>query len=206
MKSNYKDLEGLQLDPIFQILTILVTSFLLNIIPFAGPSNLFIAYDASIVAVDVDPFTIGMAVAVGSASAKFIHYLITFFAGKYIGEKRRKKLDAESARLKKWAMLTLFVVAATPLPDEPVIIPLGLLRYNPGKLFIAYFAGKLIIGVVGAFLGKLGYAMFKPWISNEVLVVISIVVTIVATVVLLKVDVTKLAEKIFKREIKLMPE
>jgi hypothetical protein len=48
--------------------------------------------------------------------------------------------------------------------------------------------------------------MFKPWISNEVLMVISIIVTIVVTVVLLKVDVTKLAEKIFKREIKLMPE
>jgi membrane protein YqaA with SNARE-associated domain len=183
-----------------------VSSFLLNIIPFAGPSNLFIAYNASIVAVDVDPFTIGVAVAFASASAKFIHYLITFFAGKYIGEQLRKKLDAESAKLKKWAMLTLFAVAATPLPDEPVIIPLGLLRYNPGKLFTAYFAGKLIIGVVGAFLGKLGYAMFKPWISNEVLMVISIIVTIVVTVVLLKVDVTKLAEKIFKREIKLMPE
>ena len=206
MNPNTKISRRFTLDPVFQIFTILVSSFLLNIIPFAGPSNLFIAYNASIVAVDVDPFTIGVAVAFASASAKFIHYLITFFAGKYIGEQRRKKLDAESAKLKKWAMLTLFAVAATPLPDEPVIIPLGLLRYNPGKLFTAYFAGKLIIGVVGAFLGKLGYAMFKPWISNEVLMVISIIVTIVVTVVLLKVDVTKLAEKIFKREIKLMPE
>ena len=183
-----------------------MTSFLLNIIPFAGPSNLFIASNAAIAAVDVDPFTIGMAVAFGSASAKFIHYLITFFAGKYVGKERRRKLDAEGARLKKWATLTLFVVAATPLPDEPVIIPLGLLRYNPAKLFTAYFAGKLLICVVGAFLGKFGHKIFESMVSDEVLMVISIIVTIVVTIVLLKVDVTKLAQRLLKREIKLMPE
>lgn len=183
-----------------------MTSFLLNIIPFAGPSNLLIASNAAIAAIDVDLFTIGTAVAVGSASAKFIHYLITYFAGKYIGEQRRKKLDAESAKLKKWAMLTLFVVAATPLPDEPVIIPLGLLRYNPAKLFLAYFAGKLLIGIVGAFLGKFGHAISPSWISDQVLIVISIIVTIVVTIVLLKVDITKLAERILKRKIKLTPE
>jgi membrane protein DedA with SNARE-associated domain len=183
-----------------------VTSFLLNIIPFAGPSNLFIASNAAIAAIDVDPFTIGTAVAVGSASAKFIHYLITFFAGRYIGEQRRKKLDAESAKLKKWAMLALFVVAASPLPDEPVIIPLGLLKYNPAKLFIAYLAGKLLIGVVGAFLGKFGHAMFESAVSDQVLMVISIIVTIVVTIVLLKVDITKLAERILKRKIRLTPQ
>jgi membrane protein DedA with SNARE-associated domain len=178
----------------------------LNIIPFAGPSNLLIASNAAIAAVDIDPFTIGIAVAFGSASAKFIHYLITFFAGKYIGKDRRKKLDAEGAKLKKWAMLALFVVAATPLPDEPVIIPLGLLRYNPLKLFIAYFSGKLLICVVGAFLGKFGQRMLESVVSDEVLMVISIIVTIVVTIVLLKVDVTKLAEKILKRKIKFVPE
>jgi membrane protein DedA with SNARE-associated domain len=183
-----------------------VTSFLLNIIPFAGPSNLFIASNAAIVTIDVDPFTIGVVVAFGSASAKFIHYLITFFAGKYIGKERRKKLDAEGAKLKKWAILALFVVAATPLPDEPVIIPLGLLRYNPAKLFIAYFAGKLLICVVGAFLGKFGHRIFESMVSDQVLMIISIIVTIVVTIILLKVDITKLAERILKRKIKLMPE
>jgi membrane protein YqaA with SNARE-associated domain len=108
-----------KLGSIFELLGILMTSFVLNIIPFAGPSNLFIASNAALVAADVDPFTIGLLVAFGSASAKFIHYLVTFFAGKYIGEKRRKRLDVASVKLKKYAMLALFVVAATPLPDEP---------------------------------------------------------------------------------------
>ena len=183
-----------------------MTSFVLNIIPFAGPSNLFIASNAAFVAADVDPFTIGLLVAFGSASAKFIHYLVTFFAGKYIGEKRRKRLDVASVKLKKYAMLALFVVAATPLPDEPVIIPLGLLRYNPAKLFLAYFAGKLLIGVVGAYLGKLTHEVFVSTISDEILMIISIIVTVVVTIVLLKVDVGKLAERMLKRKIKFFPQ
>jgi membrane protein DedA with SNARE-associated domain len=104
--------------------------------------------------------------------------------------------------LKKWAMLILFVVAATPLPDEPVVIPLGLIRYNPAKLFLAYFAGKLVIGVAGAYLGAAAGA--SP-INDQLLMIISIAVTIVITIVLLRIDFEKLAEKILKRKIPLIP-
>jgi membrane protein DedA with SNARE-associated domain len=191
----------LKLGSVIEIFGILLTSFLLNIIPFAGPSNLFIASNIALKMSSVDPLTIGLFVAVGSASAKFIHYMVMFFAGKHIGEKRRERLDAAAPKLKKWAFLALFVVAATPLPDEPVIIPLGLIRYNPGKLFLAYFSGKLLIGVIGAYLGVFTHEVFTSMIDENVLMIVSIVVTVVITIVLLKVDVMKLAERILKRKI-----
>jgi membrane protein DedA with SNARE-associated domain len=186
---------------VIEIFGILLTSFLLNIIPFAGPSNLFIASNIALKMSSVDPLTIGLFVAVGSASAKFIHYMVMFFAGKHIGEKRRERLDAAAPKLKKWAFLALFVVAATPLPDEPVIIPLGLIRYNPGKLFLAYFSGKLLIGVIGAYLGVFTHEVFTSMIDENVLMIVSIVVTVIITIVLLKVDMMKLAERILKRKI-----
>jgi membrane protein DedA with SNARE-associated domain len=191
----------LKLGSVIEIFGILLTSFLLNIIPFAGPSNLFIASNIALKMSSVDPLTIGLFVAVGSASAKFIHYMVMFFAGKHIGEKRRERLDAAAPKLKKWAFLALFVVAATPLPDEPVIIPLGLIRYNPGKLFLAYFSGKLLIGVIGAYLGVFTHEVFTSMIDENVLMIVSIVVTVIITIVLLKVDMMKLAERILKRKI-----
>jgi membrane protein DedA with SNARE-associated domain len=191
----------LKLGSVIDIFGILLTSFLLNIIPFAGPSNLFIASNIALKMSSVDPLTIGLFVAVGSASAKFIHYMVMFFAGKHIGEKRRERLDAAAPKLKKWAFLALFVVAATPLPDEPVIIPLGLIRYHPGKLFLAYFSGKLLIGVIGAYLGVFTHEVFTSMIDENALMIVSIVVTVVITIVLLKVDVMKLAERILKRKI-----
>jgi uncharacterized membrane protein YdjX (TVP38/TMEM64 family) len=146
--------------------------------------------------------TIGLFVALGSASAKLIHYLVTFFAGKFIGESRRERLDKAGLKVKKWAALALFVAAATPIPDEPVVIPLGLLKYNPVKFYLAFFLGKLVITVPGAYMGAFAKGIFASVISQEVLTVISIALTILVTVVLLKVDVAKTVEKVLKRKIR----
>ena len=138
--------------------------------------------------------------ALGSVSAKFIHYVVTFFIGSFMDEKRREHIDATGLKFKRWAFLALFVVAATPLPDEPVIIPLGLINYSPAKFCLAYFAGKLSITIIGAYLGTLSQEFLAPLISQEILIIASITLTIAVTAILLKVDVMKIAEKIFKRK------
>jgi uncharacterized membrane protein YdjX (TVP38/TMEM64 family) len=184
----------------FELLGLLFTSFLLNLIPFAGPSNLLIASNTALV-LDADPFTIGFLVAFGSASAKLIHYLVMFFLSGFIGEKSRERLNIAGLKIKRWAFLALFIVASTPLPDEPVVVPLGLIKYSPIKFYVSYFLGKLSIAIIGAYLAKAGQQLLAPWISQEVLIVISIVLTILVTIVLLKVDVQKIAEKILRRKI-----
>jgi membrane protein YqaA with SNARE-associated domain len=187
-----------ELATLYELLGIVLTSFVLNIIPFAGPSNLLIASDAALL-VDADPLTIGFLVAFGSASAKLIHYIISFFFSFLIKGKSRERLDAAGSKLRRWPFLALFIVAATPLPDEPVVIPLALLKYNPVKFYSAYFLGKLSITVAGAYLARMGQQFLVPWISPEVLMGASVVLTIVVTAILVKVDVTRIAEKILKR-------
>jgi uncharacterized membrane protein YdjX (TVP38/TMEM64 family) len=191
---------ALELATLYELLSVLATSFILNLIPFAGPSNLLIASNATLL-IDADPFTIGFIVAFGSASAKFVHYIATFFVSRFISEKSRKRLDATAVKIRGWAILALFVVAATPLPDEPVVIPLGLLKYNPAKFYIAYFLGKLSITITGAYLGKFGQQFMAPWMSPEIFIVVSIILTIIITFVLLKVNVKKTAERILKRKV-----
>lgn len=181
----------------YELFGVLLTSFALNMIPFAGPSNLLIASNAALL-VEADPFTIGFLVALGAACSKLVHYFVTFFIGGLMGQKRREHLNTVASKLKGWASLALFVVAATPLPDEPVVIPLGLLKYNPVKFFLAYFAGKFVISFLGAYLGMLGHGLV-PFISNEVLTATSVILTVILTVVLLKVDVVKMIERIMKR-------
>ena len=191
---------------IIELLVILFSSFGLNLIPFAGPSNLFIASTAALSIVDADPATlvaVGFLVALGSALAKSIHYLVTFFVSKHLSEKRRQRLDADALKVKRWAFLLLFAAAATPIPDEPVVIPMGLMKYSPTKFFTAFFLGKLSITVLGAFLGSWTKSAFSEWLSTDVMIVLSVVLTIVVTVILLKVDVGKLMEKIFRRKIAL---
>jgi membrane protein YqaA with SNARE-associated domain len=184
---------------IYELLGVLVVSFALNLIPFASPSNLFIASNAALL-VESDPFTLGFLVAAGSACAKGIHYIITFFVSKHLSEKRRQRLDAEAMKIKRWAFLLLFVAAATPIPDEPVVIPLGLLKYNPAKFFVAFFLGKLSITIFGAYMGKWSEGAFLSVISQEALIIISIISTILITILLLKVDFSKVMKKILRRK------
>jgi membrane protein DedA with SNARE-associated domain len=180
-----------------ELLGVLLGSFILNLIPFAGPSNLLIASNAALL-VNTDPFTLGFLVALGSASAKFIHYVVTFFVGGLLSEQRRKRLNEINLKVGKWAFLALFIASATPIPDEPVIIPLGLMKYNPAKFCLAIFLGKTLITTLGAYLGRFGQNALSSLITQEALIALSIILTIAITIILLKIDITKIAQKIQK--------
>jgi uncharacterized membrane protein YdjX (TVP38/TMEM64 family) len=186
---------------IIELLLVLFTSFGLNLIPFAGPSNIFIASNAALMLDSTDPTTlvaVGFLVAIGAAFAKSIHYLITFFIGKHLSQNRRARLDADALKVKRWAFWLLYIAAATPIPDEPVVIPLGLMKYSIGKFFTAFFLGKISITIIGAFLGAWTKTALSEWLSPELTIALSVVLTVVITVILLKVDVPKLMERIRK--------
>jgi membrane protein DedA with SNARE-associated domain len=192
---------------IIEFIIIFLTGFGFNLIPFAGPSNLLIASTAAIGLGNADVGTlviVGLLIALGAALAKGIHYMVTFFVSGHLSQKRQARLDADANKIRKWAFALLFIVAATPLPDEPVVIPLGLMKYSPAKFFSAYFLGKLTIAVAGAFIGQEANNLFSGWLSPDQVfvlsIVVSIVLTVVITVLLLKVDLGKLAEKYLHRK------
>jgi membrane protein YqaA with SNARE-associated domain len=188
---------------LIELIFALLFSFGFNLIPFAGPSNLFIASNLALMLPNSDPIilvAIGFLVALGAALAKSVHYLVTFFVSKHLSEKQRQRLDAGALKVKKWAFLLLFAAAASPVPDEPIVIPLGLMKYSPVKFFSVYFLGKLCITVAGAFLGAWTGSTFSEFLGPEVTIALSIILTVVITVIMLKVDVGKLAERILKRK------
>jgi membrane protein DedA with SNARE-associated domain len=187
---------------IIELLIVLATSFGFGLIPFAGPSNMLLASTFAITLGVTDPLSllgIGLFGALGVAMAKAIHYMVTFFIGSHLSEQRRKRLDTDVAKIRRWAFLLLFAAASTPIPDEPVVIPLGLMKYSPVKFFTAFFLGKLVITIAGAFLGAWTGVVLAEWLSPTTTVVASIVLTIIITVVLLKVDLGKLAERVLQR-------
>lgn len=182
---------------------VFLTAFGANMIPFAGPSNLLIPSWFPFVLENADATTlvlVGFLVALAAAVAKGIYYMGTFFVSKHLSEKRQKRLNADADKVRRWAFPLLFLAAATPIPDEPVVIPLGLMKYSPMKFFAAYFFGKLSITVAGAFLANKAAGYFSEWLSPEAMLILSIVLTVVITIILLKVDFGKLAERFLKRK------
>jgi membrane protein DedA with SNARE-associated domain len=188
---------------IIELIILFFTAFGLNLIPFAGPSNLLIASTAAIGIANSDTanlIIIGLIIALAAAAAKGIYYMVTFFVRGHLSQKRQARLDADAVHIRRWAFALLFLAAATPIPDEPVVIPLGLMKYSPTKFFTAYFLGKLSITVAGAFFGSFAGEVFSAWFSPLTMVIISVVLTVVITVILLKVDLGKLAEKYLNKK------
>jgi membrane protein YqaA with SNARE-associated domain len=194
---------GSSMASLIEFALVFVIAFGANMIPFAGPSNLLIPSWFPFVLENADVstlFIVGFLIALAAASAKGIHYMVTFFVSKHLSAKRQARLDADGVKVRRWAFPLLFLAAATPIPDEPVIIPLGLMKYSPAKFFAAYFLGKLSITVAGAFLANKAGGFLSAWLSPEVMIGISIVLTVVITIILLKVDMGKMAEKYLHRK------
>ena len=188
--------------PFIEFVIIFLVALGFNLIPFLGPSNLFIASTAAISLVNPDVgtlVTIGFLIALAASIAKGVYYVVTFFVSKHLSEKNRQRLDAQSVKVKPWAFLLLYLAAATPIPDEPVVIPLGLMKYNPAKFFSAYFLGKISITLAGAFLGRWTETYFSSWLSQEVMIVLSIGLTVIVTIIMFKVDVGKWLDRIYRK-------
>jgi membrane protein YqaA with SNARE-associated domain len=181
-----------------ELISIFLITFGINLIPFASPSNLLIASSMALL-VDSDPFSIGVSVALGATCAKLVHYAISFFVGEHVSEKDKERLERVGAKTRRWAALAVFVVAATPVPDDPVVVPLGLMKYSPTKFAVSYFGGKLLITVIGAFLGGFSEQFLSGYVSQVILAIVSIALTIVVTVALLRIDLSRIGEKILKK-------
>ncbi|MCL2288144.1 MAG: hypothetical protein FWC33_03045 [Candidatus Bathyarchaeota archaeon] len=196
---------------IFEVIIVLITSFGFNIIPFFGPSNVFIASFAAI-KIDNTNFSsvliIGALVALGATIARIIHYKIMPHISSRLSEKKRVTLESNAARISKHAFLLLCVTAATPLPEEPVIISLASIKYNIIKFATAFFLGKLFIATMSAYAGNIIGNSFTEWFSNSfpvwltpdmALTIMSTCLAIIVTVILLKVDLNKFT-RFFRRK------
>jgi membrane protein YqaA with SNARE-associated domain len=188
---------------LFEVILLFATSFVINIIPFFGLSNIFIAALAA-VNIDITSFssvlTIGVLVALGATIARIIHYKAIPLISSRFNEKKLTTLEANAAKINKHAFLWLCLTAATPLPEEPVIISLAAMKYNIIKFSTAFFLGKVVITTMSAFAGNNIGNIFTEWISNTfpawltpdiLITIMSTLLAIIITVILLKVDLSK---------------
>lgn len=134
-------------------LGLMIICFVINMIPFLSPSNMVLAGAAMLLLPDFNPFLVGLIVAISATTAKLIHFYVVRGSRMVISKERLESLDSEKQRVEKWGALALFIAAASPVPDDPLIVYVGLTKYNTLKFLISYFAGKVIVTIVGALIG-----------------------------------------------------
>ena len=146
---------------------------------------------------DFDILMIAAVAAMGAAIGELSGYLIGLGGRKTITKKNKRKIDFLERVFKKFGAVAIFAFAFTPLPDDLVFIPLGIMRYNVIKALIPAYIGKFCMYLVVASAGRLlipGSAEFfgaDDWL--DVLVIMSL--GIIVFILMFKVDWEKYLDK-----------
>ncbi len=134
-------------------LGLLIICFIINMIPFLSPSNMVLAGAAMLLLPTFNPILVGTIIAISATVAKLIHFFVVRGSRMAMSEERLQSLDSEKKRVQKWGAFAVFIAAASPVPDDPLIIYVGLTKYSAVKFTISYFIGKVAVTILGALIG-----------------------------------------------------
>jgi len=142
-----------------------------------------------------DPLLIAVAAGIGSAIGEFSGYLLGVGGRKVIGDKYKKRMDFLTKLFKKYGPVAIFVFALTPLPDDLLFIPLGVMRYSLLRAFVPAILGKFFSNLIIAYSGRLSLEIVKNLFGLEgegtsllVGTIIGIVLLVIVFIIMFKLD------------------
>lgn len=144
----------------------------------------------------MDPLFVAIVGGLGSAIGEVSGYLLGYYGQRLVNEKQKKKMIYLMKIFDRYGPITLFLFALTPLPDDLLFIPLGILRYSFVKAFIPTLVGKILMAYILAYSGKISLEFIRVLFSGAgwFAVIITVSLLLVIVIAIIKID----WEKIFK--------
>jgi len=141
----------------------------------------------------LNPLTLGIVCGAGSTIGEFSAYLIGRGGRRVIDERYGKRLETAKLLVQRYGMAVIFAFAVLPLPDDLILIPLGMLRYNLKKAMTAMFLGKTIMCVAVAYAGRYSYTFIRDIFASSGLLggLASTLLLAAIVIALIKIDWTK---------------
>ncbi len=138
-------------------LGVYVAIFLISIIGNVSvimPVPYIIALAILVVVLPINPLLVGVAAGFGASIGELSAWLLGRGTSEMIEDTPYgKRLDSLAKLVKKGYGIPLIIFfAATPLPDDLLLIVLGMVNYNIGYALVACFIGKVLLAVGIAYL------------------------------------------------------
>lgn len=149
----------------------------------------------------MNPLLLTIAGGIGSGIGEFSGYALGYYGRTMISKKRQRKMNYMVKVLNRYGSIVIFLFALTPLPDDLLFVPLGILRYSFIKAFIPCFLGKLLMCGILAFGGQLYYDVLliifgeMAWEIEILTSIITAVALMLTLVAMFKIDWEKLLKK-----------
>jgi len=177
------------------------------LVSFVGTASIIIPIPYTLVILylgmnpEWDPLLLTAAGGLGSAIGELSGYVIGYYGRSAISEERQRKMNYMIRIFNRYGPITVFLFALTPLPDDLLFIPLGILRYSFVRAFIPSVLGKLLMCSILAYGGQIYGDVLSILFGESGLVgtiITSIITTVLLTILLiamLKIDWEKVFEK-----------
>jgi membrane protein YqaA with SNARE-associated domain len=154
-----------------------------------------------------EPVLIAVAAGIGSGIGEFSGYLLGLGGRKAVSERFKKKINVLARAINKYGPIIIFVFALTPLPDDLIFIPLGIMRYGIIRAFIPALIGKFCMNLIVAYSGRFSIEVIRNIFGIESDTTSIIVGTALGTgllviilIMMFKLDWEKYLEKYLNKE------
>jgi len=145
-----------------------------------------------------NPTLLIIAGGVGSALGETTGYALGYFGRRVISEERQRKMTYLVRLFDKYGPLAIFIFALTPLPDDLLFIPLGIMKYKFYKAFIPALFGKILMIFIlvnsGSIAGGIIVRLFGES-GNQWGMIITTILLIIIIVALYRIDWEKTLKK-----------
>ena len=178
----------------FSYLGVFIISFIGSVsIIFPIPYTLVIFGLGSV----LDPVLMAIFGGVGSALGEFAGYALGYYGTSRISEERRRKMNFMVKVFDKYGPVAIFIFALTPLPDDLLFIPLGIMRYSFVKAFIPAIIGKTLMTFIVAYSGQQSIELITTMFGESGIIGTVITVVLLALVIyaMIKIDWEKMFQK-----------
>jgi len=139
----------------------------------------------------------------GSAIGELTGYAVGYFGRRIVSEERQRKMTYLVRLFDRYGPLAIFAFALTPLPDDILFIPLGIMKYKFYKAFIPALIGKMLMIFILVNSGSIaGGILNRIFGENGNLwgIIITTMLLIIVIFALYRIDWEKLLKKYVKEQ------
>jgi len=167
------------------------------IVSFLGASSIVLPIPYTVIIFSIgslrvlNPLLIAISGGAGSAIGEFFGYFLGYYGRAVISEERQRKMNYILKAFSRYGSITIFLFALTPLPDDLLFIPLGIMRYSFLKAFVPCIIGKMLMCLILAYGGHLSIGIIETILGGEGglwTTIATAVLLLIMIIVMFKVD------------------
>ena len=99
----------------------------------------------------LNPFILGIVCGLGATLGEISAYYVGRAGRVALNDEQKKRVNIVNKLLDKYGAWILIIFAVTPLPDDILLLPMGVMKYDVKTILVNLLIGKTILALILAY-------------------------------------------------------